>query len=115
MVSVFTRRGKKIQNFSWLGFSRVFRKFFYGWGFHAVKENFSNFFSIFLTAPNFYFSNQIVYEAPKTDDQNEIRFVKLEDEEYNLLRNKMLRNIAPKLSSGHSWMSRDCPRPFSEI
>merc|ERR1711953_272281 len=61
------------------------------------------------------FSNQIVYEAPKTDDQNEIRFVKLEDEEYNLLRNKMLRNIAPKLSSGHSWMSRDCPRPFSEI
>ena len=65
--------------------------------------------------PNFNFSNQIVYEAPKTDDQNEIRFVKLEDEEYNLLRNKMLRNIAPKLSSGHSWMSRDCPRPFSEI
>ena len=64
---------------------------------------------------DYIFSNQIVYEAPKTDDQNEIRFVKLEDEEYNLLRNKMLRNIAPKLSSGHSWMSRDCPRPFSEI
>ena len=82
------------------------------------SKNASNLGKVFRVKDDpyfFYFSNQIVYEAPKTDDQNEIRFVKLEDEEYNLLRNKMLRNIAPKLSSGHSWMSRDCPRPFSEI
>ena len=99
MIRVFTRVSKI---FLWLGFSRRQGKLF-------------KFFSIFFLNPNFYFSNQIVYEAPKTDDQNEIRFVKLEDEEYNLIRNKMLRNITPKLSSGHSWMSRDCPRPFSEI
>ena len=62
-----------------------------------------------------YFSIQTAYEAPKTDDQNEINFVKLDDDEFRVIRNKMLRMKNNCLNQGHSWMSIDCPNPFSEL
>ena len=67
------------------------------------------------------FSIQTAYEAPKTDDANEINFVKLEEDEFRLIRNKMLKvnstlnSFNQKVNQGHSWMSIDCPNPFSEL
>ena len=37
-------------------------------------------------------SKSVVYDAPKTDDINEIHFVELTEDEYRLNRNKMLRS-----------------------
>ena len=63
-------------------------------------------------------SQAIVYEAPKTDDINEIHFVELSDDEFVLNRNKMLRTKAKASfhsKSGCSWMTADAPsRPFAE-
>merc|ERR1711892_431816 len=64
-------------------------------------------------------SQSIVYEAPKTDDINEIHFVELSDDEFVLSRNKMLRTKAKQSfhsKSGCSWMTDDAPsRPFAEL
>ena len=68
---------------------------------------------------NSLFSQSIVYEAPKTDDINEVHFVELSDDEFVLSRNKMLRTKAKQSfhsKSGCSWMTDDAPsRPFAEL
>merc|ERR1712227_48297 len=64
------------------------------------------------------FSQQILYEQPKTNDPHEIRFVGMDEEENLPLRAKMLRlgQLAqnPPKKCGYSWISPTQNRPFSK-
>ena len=73
-------------------------------------------FDVFLLS--IVFSQQILYEQPKTNDPHEIRFVEMDEEEYLPLRAKMLRlgQLAqnPPKKCGYSWISPTQNRPFSK-